>query len=143
MSYAFPGGAISSTLVRALLTNLGLRKTMAIKTSMDAVSLAIGFLLIKERKVPGYRLRGSDGKSPRIVWFDAKIMKDAVFWSLAMCLFFCCMSVRPHCQATHHLSTELCMQGIFDAHVFHDRIHIDEGPHCDEYCKIDPTFRCS
>ncbi|EIN03957.1 MFS general substrate transporter [Punctularia strigosozonata HHB-11173 SS5] len=85
------GGAVSSPLIRGLLSDLGLRKTMAIKTSMDAITLAIGFLLIKERKTPGSRVHGPDGRRQRITWLDGSILKDTVFWSLAMCLFFCCM----------------------------------------------------
>ena len=41
-----PGAAGASAMIREMLTHLGLRKTMAIKTCIDAVALGAGFLQI-------------------------------------------------------------------------------------------------
>jgi len=61
-----------------MLTRLGQRKTLAIYSCIDAASLIIALLLVKERRRPGTR------RAP-IVWFDKSFFSDPVFWSLGVC----------------------------------------------------------
>ncbi|TBU40524.1 MFS general substrate transporter [Dichomitus squalens] len=74
------GGAISSLVYRELLSTIGLRKSLAIFTAVDAVAFACGYAMMKERR--------PSEKRPQIVWFDRAFFGDPVFWSLAMCFFF-------------------------------------------------------
>ena len=74
----YTGGAIGSLILGAMLSALGLRRTMAIYGSIDAVLLSIALLLIKERRVPS--------ESRKIIWFDYTLLKDPVFWSLGSCI---------------------------------------------------------
>ena len=71
----YTGGAIGSLILGAMLSALGLRRTMAIYGSIDAVLLSIALLLIKERR-----------ESRKIIWFDYTLLKDPVFWSLGSCI---------------------------------------------------------
>ena len=61
-----------------MLSHFGLRKTMLIKTGVDAIVLGAAYLLIKERRKP----------STSIIWFDKKFLTDPTFWSItvSMCL---------------------------------------------------------
>ncbi|TBU31018.1 MFS general substrate transporter [Dichomitus squalens] len=79
------GGAISSLVYRELLSTLGLRKSLAIFTAVDAIAFACGYAMMKERRPRARR--------PQIVWFDRAFFGDPVFWSLAMCFFFTVLSV--------------------------------------------------
>ena len=77
----YTGGAIGSLILRAMLSALGLRRTMAIYGSIDAVLLSIALLLIKERRVPSVH-----SENRKIIWFDYTLLKDPVFWSLGSCI---------------------------------------------------------
>ncbi|KAG7445307.1 MFS general substrate transporter [Guyanagaster necrorhizus] len=49
------GGGIGSIIIRVLLTRLGLRKAMLVYSSMNGTVWIIAFMLIKERRAPGFR----------------------------------------------------------------------------------------
>ena len=70
------GAAVTSGIIRVMLSNFGLRKTMLIKTGVDAIVLGAAYLLIKERRKP----------STTIVWYDKKFLTDSTFWSITMCM---------------------------------------------------------
>ncbi|KAI0920640.1 hypothetical protein AcW1_002325 [Taiwanofungus camphoratus] len=74
------GGAISSLVMYRMLSSLGLKKTFAIYSAMDAVCFIVGLLIIKERR--------PTSKRPRIIWFDRTFLRDPVFWSLGSCFLF-------------------------------------------------------
>jgi hypothetical protein len=71
-----PGAAGTSAIIRVMLSNFGLRKTMLIKAGIDAVVLGTAYLLIKERRKP----------STTIIWYDKKFLTDPTFWSIILCL---------------------------------------------------------
>lgn len=81
------GGAVGALMLRAMLTSLGLKKTMIVFACIDAAMLTIATLLIKERKTP---LR----QEKKIVWLDRSFLVDPVFWSLGISLFLCVMYVH-------------------------------------------------
>lgn len=63
-------------MVRMMLSQLGLRKTMLIKAGIDAAALGVAYLLIKERR-----------RTPiPMVWFDKKYLTDPTFWSVTLCM---------------------------------------------------------
>ena len=70
------GAAVTSAIIRVMLSNFGLRKTMLIKTGVDAIVLGASYLLIKERRKP----------STRIIWYDKKFLTDPTFWSITVCM---------------------------------------------------------
>ncbi|OCH92529.1 MFS general substrate transporter [Obba rivulosa] len=74
------GGALSTVILRAMLTPLGYMKTFAILSGVDAVVLLVAFFLMKERRTVRAR--------QRIIWIDSAFLKDPVFWSLGLCLLF-------------------------------------------------------
>ncbi|KAI0354207.1 MFS general substrate transporter [Trametes cingulata] len=74
------GGAIGSLIYRQLITEVGLRKSLAIFTAIHAFCLGAAYLMIEERR-PAH-------KRTKIVWFDSEYFKDPVFWSVAGCFFF-------------------------------------------------------
>ena len=63
-------------MVRAMLSHLGLRKTLLIKAGIDATVLGVAYLLIKERRKT----------STPIVWYDKKYLTDPTFWSVTLCV---------------------------------------------------------
>ncbi|KAH9924237.1 MFS general substrate transporter [Amylocystis lapponica] len=75
------GGAAATLMLYGMLYNLGVRKTFAIYSALDAVLLAAAYFMIEERRRPGF-------KRPPIVWIDRDLLKDGVFWSLAFCFLF-------------------------------------------------------
>ena len=75
-TYPNLGAAVTSVIIRAMLSHFGLRKTMLIKTGMDAFVLGVAYLLIKERRKP----------STTIIWYDKKFLTDPTFWSITVCL---------------------------------------------------------
>ena len=79
------GGAIASLVYREMLTTIGLRKSLAIFTAIDAVSFTAGYLMMDERRPAS--------KRTKIVWFDRAFFRDPVFWSLALCFFFTVLCV--------------------------------------------------
>ncbi|KAI0673188.1 major facilitator superfamily domain-containing protein [Trametes maxima] len=74
------GGAVGSLIYREMISTLGLRKSLAIFTAIDAVSFGAAYIMVLERR-PAH-------KRPPIIWFDRAFFKDPVFWSIAMCFFF-------------------------------------------------------
>ncbi len=74
------GGGCSSLIVRAMLTKLGLRKTLLIYAGINAVLLTLAFFLLKSR--------GSARHVVKIEWVDRTAFADLVFWSLALCMLF-------------------------------------------------------
>ncbi len=66
--------AIGALMLRAMLTSLGLQKTMAIFTCIDAVMLTLVLLLVKERK-----FLSSKTEDKKIVWFDRTFLANSVF----------------------------------------------------------------
>lgn len=76
--YAHPssGAAVTSAVIRVMLSHFGLRKTMLIKTGADAIILGTAYLLIRERRKP----------STTIIWYDKKYLTDPTFWSITLCL---------------------------------------------------------
>ncbi|EMD34914.1 hypothetical protein CERSUDRAFT_96826 [Gelatoporia subvermispora B] len=74
------GGAVSTVILRAMLTPLGYKKTFAILSGVDAIILLAAFFMMKERRV-------THARQP-IVWLDRAFLKDPVFWSLGLCLLF-------------------------------------------------------
>ncbi|KAI0742937.1 major facilitator superfamily domain-containing protein [Daedaleopsis nitida] len=74
------GGAVASTVYRQMLSTIGLRKSLAIFTAIDAVSFTAGYFMMEERRPAS--------KRPNLVWFDRTFFQDPVFWSLALCFFF-------------------------------------------------------
>lgn len=70
------GGAVTSAIIRVMLSHFGLRKTMLIKTGVDAIVLGAAYLLIKERRKP----------STTIIWYDKKFLTDPTFWSITVCM---------------------------------------------------------
>ncbi|TFK90900.1 MFS general substrate transporter [Polyporus arcularius HHB13444] len=74
------GGAIASLVYREMLSTIGLRKSLAIFTAIDAVSFTVGYLMMEERRPAS--------KRSAIVWYDRAFFRDPVFWSLALCFFF-------------------------------------------------------
>lgn len=67
-----------------MLTKFGLRKTMLIKAAIDAATLTVGFVLIRER-----RIVDPNAPPPRIIWYDKKYFTDLTFWSLVACMCLC------------------------------------------------------
>ncbi|KAI0830331.1 MFS general substrate transporter [Trametes gibbosa] len=74
------GGAVGSLVYRQLITTVGLRKSLAIFTAIDAVALGAAYLMILERRPVE--------KRAAIVWVDKAYFSDPVFWSVAGCFFF-------------------------------------------------------
>ncbi|KAI0651102.1 MFS general substrate transporter [Trametes meyenii] len=74
------GGAVGSLIYREMISTLGLRKSLAIFTAIDAVSFGAAYVMVLERR-PAH-------KRSEIIWFDRAFFKDPVFWSIAMCFFF-------------------------------------------------------
>ncbi|KAG8951099.1 hypothetical protein FRC04_006758 [Tulasnella sp. 424] len=74
------GGGVSSLIVRALLTRLGLRKTLLVYAGINAVLLPAAFFLLKSR--------GPARHVVKIEWVDRNAFGDLVFWSLALCMLF-------------------------------------------------------
>ena len=70
------GAAVTATIIRVMLSRFGLRKTMLIKTGVDAVVLGTAYLLIRERRKP----------STAIIWYDKRFLTDPIFWSVTLCL---------------------------------------------------------
>jgi len=70
------GAAATSAIIREMLSRFGLRKTMLIKTGVDAIVLGAAYLLIKERRKP----------SKTVIWYDKKFLTDLSFWSITMCM---------------------------------------------------------
>lgn len=70
------GAAATSTILRVMLSHFSLRKTMLIKTGVDAAVLGLSYLLIKERRKP----------STTIIWYDKKYLADPTFWSITLCV---------------------------------------------------------
>lgn len=75
-TYPNLGAAVTSVIIRAMLSRFGLRKTMLIKTGVDAIALGAAYLLIKERRKP----------STTIILYDKKFLMDPIFWSITMCM---------------------------------------------------------
>ncbi|GBE86939.1 Aspyridones efflux protein [Sparassis crispa] len=75
------GGAVASLILYAMLQPLGMRKTFAIYSVIDAVFLTMAFFMIKERRRP-------QAQRQHIVWFDRTFFTDPVFWSLGLCFLF-------------------------------------------------------
>ncbi|KAL6302561.1 major facilitator superfamily domain-containing protein [Sparassis latifolia] len=75
------GGAVASMLMYGMLESLGLRRTFAIYSAIDAVSMTAAFFMIQERRRP-------QSKRPDIIWFDRTFFMDPVFWSLGLCFLF-------------------------------------------------------
>jgi hypothetical protein len=73
-----PGAAGASPVIRVMLSRLGLRKTMLIKTGIDAALLVAAYLLIKERRRP----------SATIVRRYRMYFTDLKFWSIGLCMCF-------------------------------------------------------
>jgi predicted MFS family arabinose efflux permease len=67
---------VTSAVIRVMLSRFGLRKTMLIKTGVDAIVLGAAYLLIRERRKP----------STTIVWYDKKFLTDPTFWSITACM---------------------------------------------------------
>lgn len=82
------GGAIASLVYREMLSTIGLRKSLAIFTAIDAVSFTVGYLMMEERRPAS--------KRSAIVWYDRAFFRDPVFWSLALCFFFTVLCVLLH-----------------------------------------------
>lgn len=74
------GGSFGSLIIREMLTSLGLKKTFAIYSAIDAFFLVIAIAMLKERRRPEAR--------KQIIWFDKTNFRDPVFWSLGACFFF-------------------------------------------------------
>ncbi|KAG8951096.1 hypothetical protein FRC04_006755 [Tulasnella sp. 424] len=74
------GGGVSSLVVRALLTRLGLRNTLLVYAGINAVLLTVAFFLLKSR--------GPARHVTKIQWVDRNAFGDLVFWSLALCMLF-------------------------------------------------------
>ncbi|KAG8922165.1 hypothetical protein FRC01_014382 [Tulasnella sp. 417] len=74
------GGGVSSLIVRALLTRLGLRNTLLVYAGANAVLLTLAFFLLKSR--------GPARRVAKIEWVDRTAFSDLVFWSLALCMLF-------------------------------------------------------
>ncbi|KAG8951100.1 hypothetical protein FRC04_006759 [Tulasnella sp. 424] len=74
------GGGVTSIIVRALLTRLGLRKTLLVYAGINAVLLPAAFFLLKSR--------GPARHIVKIQWVDRNAFGDLVFWSLALCMLF-------------------------------------------------------
>lgn len=75
------GGSFGSLIVREMLSSLGIKKTFAIYSAIDAVFLVISIAMLKERRRP-------EARKHKIVWFDKAFFRDPVFWSLGMCSLF-------------------------------------------------------
>jgi len=67
---------MTSAIIRVMLSRFGLRKTMLVKTGVDAIILGAAYLLIKERRKP----------SATITWYDKKFLTSPTFWSITMCM---------------------------------------------------------
>ncbi|KAG8872248.1 hypothetical protein FRB97_007833 [Tulasnella sp. 331] len=74
------GGGVASLLTRAMLTKLGLRKTLLVYFAIYAVLFIVAAFLVKSR--------GPRRRVEKIEWIDRAQFKDPVFWSLAMCMLF-------------------------------------------------------
>lgn len=90
------GGGIASVIVRALLTKLGLRNTLLVYTGIHFVVVTISLCLIRERP----RVRGR--KPAKVVWYDAALLHDRVFWGVVMGL---ALSVFGYLPAVFYLVT--------------------------------------
>jgi hypothetical protein len=74
------GASVVSVMVRVMLSHLGLRKTMLIKAGIDAFTLSLGFILIKECPNPD---------KAAIVLYDKKFLTSPEFWSIVACMGLC------------------------------------------------------
>lgn len=79
------GGAIATLIMYKTFASLGLKKTYAIYTGIDAASFLVALLLVKERRLPSQR--------KKIIWFDSRFFGDPVFWSLGLCILCTVLSV--------------------------------------------------
>ncbi|KAF5346416.1 hypothetical protein D9758_012748 [Tetrapyrgos nigripes] len=77
------GAGIESLIVRPLLVNLGLRRTMIIYSSMHALVWTIAWFLIKERIPRGRRANTNQTKKR---WLPKKVTGS--FYSVALSMFF-------------------------------------------------------
>ncbi|KAG8842704.1 hypothetical protein FRB96_004822 [Tulasnella sp. 330] len=81
------GGGVASLLTRAMLTKLGLRKTLLVYFAIYAVLFIVAAFLVKSR--------GPRRRVEKIEWIDRAQFKDPVFWSLAMCMLFTTFGYLP------------------------------------------------
>ncbi|KAF5346418.1 hypothetical protein D9758_012747 [Tetrapyrgos nigripes] len=77
------GAGIESLIVRPMLVNLGLRRTMIIYSSMHALVWTIAWFLIKERIPRGRRANTNQTKKR---WLPKKVTGS--FYSVALSMFF-------------------------------------------------------
>ncbi|KAM0792202.1 hypothetical protein ACM66B_004899 [Microbotryomycetes sp. NB124-2] len=78
------GGALFSLIIRAMLPKLGYRKTMIIYATINFTLCCIGWMLLKERKVP--RRCGDECKKSRN-WLPAGIWRRPTFYSFEVSIF--------------------------------------------------------
>ncbi|CAE6457101.1 unnamed protein product [Rhizoctonia solani] len=78
------GGAVPALIIQAMLDRIGFRKTLLIYSFVQGVTMLAGFFLVKVRPT------ASKPATParEIQWFDKKYMRDPMFWSFWMALFF-------------------------------------------------------
>ncbi|CEL55957.1 hypothetical protein RSOLAG1IB_01970 [Rhizoctonia solani AG-1 IB] len=78
------GAGVPALIVQAMLDRIGFRKTLLIYSFVQAVTMLLGFLLIKVRP------SASAGTEParEVQWFDKKYLSDPMFWSCWTALFF-------------------------------------------------------
>lgn len=72
------GGALATLIMYKMFAALGLKKTFAIYSVMDAACFIVALVLIKERRPSSSR--------KKIIWIDITFFKDPVFWSLGLCI---------------------------------------------------------
>ena len=78
--YGHSGGALATLIMYKMFSTLGLKKTFAIYSVMDAACFVVALVLIKERRAPSSR--------KKIIWLDITFFKDPVFWSLGLCILW-------------------------------------------------------
>ncbi|KAG8992291.1 hypothetical protein FRB94_011223 [Tulasnella sp. JGI-2019a] len=87
VAFAAFGGGVTSLLIRAMLTNIGLRNTLLVYFAINTTFLSTACFLVKSR--------GPSKQRIKIEWIDRALLKDPVFWSLALGMLFAIYGYVP------------------------------------------------
>ncbi|KAG8981353.1 hypothetical protein FRB94_011219 [Tulasnella sp. JGI-2019a] len=87
IAFAAVGGGVMPLLTRAMLTNIGLRNTFLVYFAINTTLLGAACFLVKSR--------GPSKQAVNIEWIDRSLLKDPVFWSLALGMLFIGYGYQP------------------------------------------------
>lgn len=73
------GGGVTSLIMRAMLTRMGLRRTLLSYFGINTAVFIVAFFLLKSPR-PTRQVE-------RIDWIDRAQFRDPVFWSFAISIF--------------------------------------------------------